>query len=114
MVLQQLPENLQVLQALAQVCYEQGKLAESIEVLQKACNLQPDAPDIRYSLAVILSQADMQQDAIRHYRDVLKQQPDHVCILLNTQKNLVLEGSKVLLGLKVPTTLQQERPWFLY
>ena len=34
--------------------------------------LQPDAPDMRYSLAVILSQAGKQQDAIMQYQEILR------------------------------------------
>lgn len=76
--MRQIPNNLQVLQALAQVCYEQGKLEESIEPLRRACKLQPAAPDMRYSLAAVLSEAGLQQEAIRQYQKVLQEHPDHV------------------------------------
>lgn len=76
-ILQQAPENTHVLQALAQVCYEQGKTSESINFLRQASNLAIDNPDIIYRLATVLALNGNTEEAISHYKKVISLAPEH-------------------------------------
>ncbi|HED14161.1 MAG TPA: tetratricopeptide repeat protein [Gammaproteobacteria bacterium] len=81
-ILQQVPNNAQLLYTLAQVCYELQKSDEAIDFMERACRLDPDNPDLRYSLGALLSEVNQQQVAIDHYQAILGRHPDHIDALL--------------------------------
>jgi len=76
-LLLQAPDNIQLLQALAQACYEQKKTSESIGFLQQACRIAPGNTGLRYSLAAILALSGRAQDAVNQYQAILQEHPGH-------------------------------------
>jgi len=81
-MLQQAPNNVQLLYTIAQICYEQQKSDEAIDFMEQAWRLDPNNIGLRYSLATLLSEANQQQVASEHYQAILNQQPDHIDALL--------------------------------
>jgi len=81
-MLHHVPNNVQLLQMLAEVCYEQQKLDEAIGFMERACQIEPGNYDLRYTLGTLLREANQPQAAVDHYQAVLDQHPNHINTLL--------------------------------
>lgn len=72
------PGNVQVLRMLSQICYQTGRIAESIAHLEQARAVSPGDSDIRFSLGALYAEQRDMAAAITHYRESLRLAPNNV------------------------------------
>jgi tetratricopeptide (TPR) repeat protein len=70
------PGHFPSLQRLAAIRRYQGRMEDSLELLQKAVAANPDSADLHNSLANTLNGVGRPQDAIEHYRAAIALRPD--------------------------------------
>lgn len=61
---------------LGRVRVMQKKLDEGLEEFSTALQLDPNNPEIHFSMAFLLEQMGRRKQAITHYREALRFQPD--------------------------------------
>ncbi|HYA27639.1 MAG TPA: tetratricopeptide repeat protein [Acidobacteriota bacterium] len=72
------PANTEVLLALGHVCYQQGKLTESIACLEQACKVEPADPELHFTLGNLISEkGDDPERALACYRQAVILMPDY-------------------------------------
>jgi len=76
-IVQQEPENTNVLCLLGMVARGQGKLEEAIAYYRRAIALKPDFIEARFNLGNALSASDQREEAIACYQALLELQPSH-------------------------------------
>lgn len=78
------PANAKVLLALGHVCYQQGKLTESIECLEQAREVEPANPEIHFTLGNLLAEkGDDPARAVACYRQTINLKPNYSPAWLN-------------------------------
>lgn len=76
-ILEQEPTQIQALNFLGALVYQQGRCAEATVYFQTVLSLQPDNPDSYNSVGIALRGAGKLTDAVEHYRQALALHPDH-------------------------------------
>lgn len=71
------PGNVQVLHALGLVCYQLGRIPESIEHLERARAIAPDDAGICFSLGALYAEHGDKGKAIERYTESLRLKPDN-------------------------------------
>ncbi len=77
------PANGKVWMALAHACYLQGRVAESIECLEKARQIEPSDPEIHYTLGNLYAETHQNTQAVICYRNAIDLKSDHGGAWLN-------------------------------
>ncbi|MBP0034337.1 MAG: tetratricopeptide repeat protein [Roseofilum sp. Belize BBD 4] len=100
-IVQQEPENTNVLCLLGMVARGQGKLEEAIAHYESAIALKPDFIEARFNLGNALSASERTEEAIACYQLLLELQPNHAGAysnlgLLYHQQNQIAEAKQAL------------------
>jgi len=77
------PHDIDALNLLGALVYQQQRFEEAIACFERVLALQPENPDAYNSLGIALKGQGKLQDAVAHYQQALSRQPAHVEALNN-------------------------------
>jgi tetratricopeptide (TPR) repeat protein/glycosyltransferase involved in cell wall biosynthesis len=82
-ILQQQPEDINALNMLGALLYQENRYEEALSQFQQVLKLQPDSPDAYNSLGVVLKAQGKAEAAADYYRKALERRSDHPEVLNN-------------------------------
>lgn len=104
------PKNLDIHLRIGEVLRRKGELQAAVEILKKGQQLAPTNPGANLQLALTLEAAGMKREALPHYENVLKVDPENVIALNNLAFQYADLGRDLDMALTYAQKAKQKAP----